>query len=277
MTNASQPEWATRWTTDDWTWLKTQIGIQAEALGDALNAAPASSTPIPGMQWTVGELAGHVASIPGLYLRMCEADDPMPLPADLPATNRRLIDEGGTQDPVACAQRLVDGMGELLDLYGDDHQRRVNHWVTDQPVRVVGGLLLNELLMHHHDLARVGGTGPDLTLRRVFACFDGLLPAAVNFVDRDAALKNPGVFHTRLRDKANGHRDWTQQVSDGVLTVAPGKPERADVHFNADPVAFLLLSQGRMSQLKASLTGQILAYGPKPWRALALEKIFVEI
>lgn len=52
-----------------------------------------------------------------------------------------------------------------------------------------------------------------------------------------------------------------------------GKP---DAVLNADPATFAMISLGRGSQVLASLSGNMVAYGRKPWRLLALGNVVVD-
>jgi len=92
------------------------------------------------------------------------------------------------------------------------------------------------------------------------------------FVDRERARRCDGTFHLRFR----GGGDFTYRINDGILQVQPGRPERADCHIVADPVAFVLVSLGRMSSLRAGLLGKIIGYGRRPWLLGRLAKVRVD-
>ena len=61
---------------------------------------------------------------------------------------------------------------------------------------------------------------------------------------------------------------YTATFANGMLTVEPGRPERADCTISTDPVAFLLVGSGRTSRWRAVLTGKIRASGRRPWAGL---------
>ena len=56
-------------------------------------------------------------------------------------------------------------------------------------------------------------------------------------------------------------------VDDGTAVVTAAG-EKADCVITADPVAFLLLGYGRISQLSPVLRGQLRPGGRKPWLAM---------
>ena len=66
-------------------------------------------------------------------------------------------------------------------------------------------------------------------------------------------------------------------MANGAATVARGKPPKADLHTRADPVTLLLSSLGRISPIKASMTGKIFAYGTKPWIGVKSLKLFRQV
>jgi hypothetical protein len=49
----------------------------------------------------------------------------------------------------------------------------------------------------------------------------------------------------------------------------------ADCTIRAEPVAFVLVSYGRMSRWRAAARGRLLASGRKPWRALTFSRSFL--
>jgi len=105
------------------------------------------------------------------------------------------------------------------------------------------------------------------------ACTRGVLPATVLMADPAAARAARGTYHLRLR----GGDDWTIRIDgDGTVTVHGGQPLRADLHFSADPVAFLLNSYGHLGRARAVLTGRVVAWGRRPWLAARFDRTFAE-
>ena len=135
-------------------------------------------------------------------------------------------------------------------------------------------MMLSELVLHGRDLAMVTGAAkPELTRQQTNAIIDAISVTTPQFVDPTKARALPdGVYHLHFR----GGRDFTWRLQDGSLSITRGEPSRPDARLNADPVTFLMSSLGRISDLRAGITGGIVSYGRKPWRFLALGNIVAD-
>ena len=58
-------------------------------------------------------------------------------------------------------------------------------------------------------------------------------------------------------------------------TVEPSPNVPVDCRISAGPVAFLLVAYGRQAQWQPVLLGRITAWGRRPWRAFALQRLLV--
>ncbi len=234
-----------------------------------------AASPVPGLDWTVAELGAHLVALPRLYREMAERPDPLPLPDDMHRYSAEQVAAVGTRDLDQLAELISTEVSALLDLYGDDPAAQFNHWVTTQPLSVIESTLFNEFLIHGWDLGGVAGSRQPINRAEAIVALDGILPVSVNFFDPVAAGDLNAVVHLRLR---GGHGldpvDWTQTIANGAMTVTKGRPARADVRLNVDPATFLLLSLGRIGELKPTLTGKVVAYGRKPWLAPRLSTVF---
>ena len=61
-------------------------------------------------------------------------------------------------------------------------------------------------------------------------------------------------------------------IADGTATVAAAG-ERADCVITADPVVFLLLGYGRITQWPQIIRGRLRAGGRKPWLAMRFSSL----
>lgn len=237
--------------------------------------------PVPGLDWTVAELGAHVAGLPRFYRGLAERRDPQPVPDDFTAFASDVLNRFESRDLTVQAETLRSDMGDLLAFYGDDPDEPFNFWVTRHPVRVIHGVMLNELLVHGRDLAGAGNGRHDITRAQALAALDGVIPLSAHFVDPIAARGLTGVVHVHLRGGNGGDggagADWTQTFDNGSLVVTEGRPSRADVRVNADPVTFQLLGVGRIGPVLPALTGKMLAYGRKPWLAARLANVFQNV
>jgi hypothetical protein len=123
-------------------------------------------------------------------------------------------------------------------------------------------LLLGEQVVHGLDVARAARTRWDIRPRDALMVIPGALSVAPHYLTR-SALTTRASYELRIRG-ANGYR---MAVDHGKATVTAAG-ERADCVITADPVAFMLLGFGRISQWPPILRGKLRAGGRKPWLAM---------
>ncbi|MCV7234096.1 hypothetical protein BST20_25375 [Mycobacterium branderi] len=123
-------------------------------------------------------------------------------------------------------------------------------------------LLLGEQLVHGLDIARATGRawtiGRDDALRVVPAA----LALAPNYLRQSRTRGMHATFELRMR----GGGRYRIAVDDGTAVVSAAG-EKADCVITADPVTFLLIGFGRVSQWPQIIRGRLLAGGRKPWLA----------
>ena len=91
----------------------------------------------------------------------------------------------------------------------------------------------------------------------------GVLSVAPQYLRPQRAASVHVSFELRMR----GGASYRMAVDDGTAVVGAAG-EKADCVITADPVAFLLLGYGRISQLSPVLRGQLRPGGRKPWLAM---------
>lgn len=268
----------------NWDWLRAEIRSASAAfeaqlrtlVGDpgSADAGSAGSLRVPNLEWTVRDLTAHLVSLPGLYEELNRAPEPFETPASWPDYSRGVRAHLDDVDATSLADRLQPETERLLEILGDDGEKPWTLYVETTAAKVGAGYL-GELLMHGQDLAALTGASVDLTTEQGHAIVAAMMTLAPAFVDPDAARRCPGVYHLRFR-AGDRVQDFTYWVAAGRLSVAEGRPDRADARLVADPAAFALVAMGRMSQARAGLTGRIMGYGRKPWKFIALGKLRVD-
>jgi hypothetical protein len=137
---------------------------------------------------------------------------------------------------------------------------------------VVAGHLLEECLVHGHDIAKA--TGRPWPIRRhhallaidsfVLPLLAALPPTA--FLNREKA----GSFRARIELCLRGGRRTLMVFDGGFLTLDAGGTRDVDAHISVDPSAFLLVFIGRQGIWKPLLEGKLAAWGPRLWKLTRL-------
>jgi hypothetical protein len=254
----------------DWPRLREEITATTAKVGDLLRAFPDGGVRLSRVTWSAAELGAHLVSLPRRYRRMVGA--PQPFPVSLSADNQRELDLVAERDPATLAGLLGTEVVALLDALGDDGGRQVWYFTREHTAAGLGGIMLNELLMHGRDLAGALRRPWPVTRAQAVACLRGILPAIVLAVDPAVVPKAAGTYHIHLR----GGDDWTVRVHEGAVTVERGRPRRADVRLSADPVVFLGNAYGFVGPARALLSGGVVAWGRRPWLAGRFGRLFAE-
>jgi hypothetical protein len=228
---------------------------------------------VPGLVWSVAELAAHlVRSVEELTLALeghpCAYDGAMQA-GTTAYVDDRLVDNFQVRDMAELRARF--------EVARERFARTVAGLPSDHPVPAIaphatalaiGSIFVVDYHNHGPQLASAGGPPWPIDPVAVRQCVAALVPAVY---DRRAAAGRDDRFELRLR----GAPSLALTVLDGEVEVADfAGPERVDCHVIAKPHGFLQLSGGEfISRLRAVLTGQLLAYGWKPWRALAVQQV----
>ncbi|HEX2284546.1 MAG TPA: maleylpyruvate isomerase N-terminal domain-containing protein [Mycobacterium sp.] len=222
--------------------------------------------------WTVGAVAAHLSHV---FRFDTDAIAGRPVPeatvtaAGMAEANAKMLAEDGERDPAILADRIGALANEFDDVASRSRATTVD-WLqgTRLPPSAVACHLLEECLIHGHDIARA--TGRPWPIQRhhaLLAVEGGVLPliAALPptaFVHQEKAESFRARFELRLR---GGGR--TLMVFDrGSLTLDAGCARDADAHISADPSALMLVFIGRQGMWKPLLGGKLVAWGPRPWK-----------
>jgi Mycothiol maleylpyruvate isomerase N-terminal domain len=262
-------------------------GPTLNALGDAVarsadlwRSIDKPDAPAPGLSWTAAETAAHVVGDLRDYTQaltrhangyMTHANRPSESPARLSAkVNARHLEEV----PERNLHRLADTLEYSVDAY-------LNVAVNADPSvdiatpngLVIGpstmaALLLGEQLIHGLDIARTAKIGWTIRPADALLVIPGVLTVAPQYLHPRRAAGVHVSFELRMR----GGAGYRMAVDDGNAVLAAAG-EKADCVITADPVAFLLLGYGRISQLSPVLRGQLRAGGRKPWLAMKFGRL----
>ncbi len=231
----------------------------------------AGDTWVPALSWTLAELAAHIVSVPGIYRRVIADPESFVVPESMAAFGQQELEAVGTYDLNALADLLVANVDALIGTLGDAPSNVPFYTITMERLGVLG-IALNELSMHHRDIALVVDEQFTMSPQDVDITMHGMMPASEVFCDHEVALRCGGIYHLGLR----GGSDWTIRVTYGFVSVAEGRPEAADVRIVGDPLAMVLMSFGRQNPIMSVLTGKVMVTGRRPWKLWWLRNLFIE-
>jgi len=256
----------------------TRDALRAAAgrTADLLRRIDEPAAPVPRLIWTTAETAAHMVGELRDYAQaltrhtagyMTHPNRPTESPSRMGAlVNARQLDEVPERD----LRRLADLLEEAADGYlaaveAADETAAIqvaNGLVLSPPAMT--SLLLGEQVVHGLDISRAVGATWHIDPHDALLVIPGALSVAPQYLRRSEALTRVS-FELRIR----GCTPYRMAVDHGaatVTTVAAG--ERSDCVITADPVAFLLLGYGRISQWRPILRGKLRAGGRKPWQAM---------
>jgi uncharacterized protein (TIGR03083 family) len=236
-------------------------------------SAPDLSVLARGSKWTVREVAVHVAVGARAFADL--AADPTPaLPSMVTLggeIERRMADVGET-DPSKVAALTQDAVEEFIDAWVDRPADDPVDW-DGSPVTAatLAGVLLGEVVMHGYDMAyAVGRPWP------IYPGHAGLIlgaygPLFPHIVDPVATKRHTAGYAIDL----GGGPILTVRFTDGVIGLEPPGTGPVDVTIHSDPVTFLMVADGRLSQYEAIALGLMTATGEHPELAVRFKDLFV--
>lgn len=264
---------------DDQTWraVRAALDTTTSRFVETLASARPESRVVG--EWTAADTAVHVAAIVPLYLSLLGSEDRGSgdpaldrLLADatlatIDEVNRYMMPRYPERDPAAVGARLRTDVDALLARTGDLDPSGPVAWLGGATVPT-GGLLahlLNELLVHGHDIARVSGadwTVPPAYAVHFFQSFMGgmLRYGYGSLLGQLPPRTRPATVEFRLRHAA----PFRMVLGDRVLTTEPPGPG-ADAVVTADPATLVLMMFHRVSMVRAIGSGKVRLHGRRPW------------
>ncbi len=218
--------------------------------------------------WTVLDLVAHVADTTVQYGRAAWT----PAAATAGPGAEQLLAQGAA-DAGELAARLHPELAALracIDAQDGQIPEFRYHDGPLVPADTGLGILLGELVVHGHDLARALGRPWPIDPGHAALIVEGVSPILPAQVRPDRTKGLTASFEIRLR----GFATHIWEFQDGQLHVNPPHPGQIDVHLSADPAALLLVMYGRESQWKHIPVGRLVAWGRKPWLAFTLGSRF---
>ncbi len=220
-----------------------------------------------GVDWTLGQVAAHLVANMRQHTEWVQGQGKVDYCVpDLGAENARNIEAVPTRQPDELARLFSEGTAAFLSAARAADPSRVIPEVVgpDLSLADLACVLLGEIVVHGHDVARTIGRPWPIDRRAATLIIEGTMAILPEFVDREAAATVHATYEVRLR----GGPRYVVAVEDGEMQVEPPGARPVDCRISADPVALLLVSYGRIGQWGPIGRGQMMAWGRKPWLAL---------
>ena len=265
-----------------WPWVQDELRAKGRAIATSLQSGVGAAVAVPNLEWNVGRLGAHIVAVAQFNLR---AQDEL---VELPDVTRTPVVEEfsdataaavGTTEPEELAAILPGAIDALLARLGPDGSAPAKWYQHDMTALEVGGVVLSELLIHHHDLVGATGEPPGvakISTEQARAAFRGLFAASSHVVNPEVARECQGVIHLYLTGTGGGDH-WTVTISGETAVTTPGNPPVADFHTMANPATLLMTSLGRASEVKAFFTGQIVGIGRNPKLGLRSRNLYYSL
>ncbi|MBE1551091.1 uncharacterized protein (TIGR03083 family) [Mycobacterium sp. OAS707] len=254
----------------EWETVSSTCQRATDRFVELLRSAPDAQASVPGLDWTVAQVAAHVVSLTARYVPFVQGQGKA-FYATMPEMNAHELDALSAFSLDELADRLEAGTASLLSLCPSG-RAPARLFDLDSDCTSAIALYVEELLVHGLDIARAVGRTWSITHDEAVIAIGGLTVPLPKFVDPQSTRGMEATYELRLR----GGPTCAMTVADGAVSFSPGPAPNADCRISADPVAFLLTGADREPEWKALLGGKMVAFGRKPWLALRFKKLFVK-
>jgi uncharacterized protein (TIGR03083 family) len=228
--------------------------------------------------WTVGDVAVHVSHVFNVVTAMVRGGGSLMSDVwDLGTLTRVMVKGEADRDLTTIADRIDAGAIEFRSAMDEAGNRGSRAWLVEGvevPVTMLTCHLLNEIVMHGHDIAAAERMPWPLTRADTGLVVNGFLFPVLgalgkSMVDQDVAAKMHSCQDIRVR---GGGRVYFR-FDNGTLSVEDPSSAKVDCHLSVDPAGFLLVAWGRRSKWNAIARGQLMTWGVRPWHALKLREM----
>jgi hypothetical protein len=267
-------------TDDQWRTSRNTLRDAGNRFADLVTSVPDPHRTMATADWSVAVTAAHVVVIADLDASIVEDEK---APDAVPGLRARIVDT--TVDTVDAlnewalrqfTERDTHVLAGRLRADIDTILRASERRDPDEPMTWLGGArvplagllahLVNELLIHGYDIARVTGTRWIVPSRDAALFFDLLLVGLARY-GQGKLLDGGGPPRDRriaIEFRSRYTRPVTFVLRNGRVTAEePGGDADARVRF--DPATLNLMLFGRISRLRALLTRKVVILGRRPW------------
>jgi Mycothiol maleylpyruvate isomerase N-terminal domain len=222
--------------------------------------------------WTVGDVAAHLSHV---FRFDTDAVAGRPVPhamvttAGMAEVNAKLLAEDRERDPAVLADRIGTLANEFDDVASRSRAATVG-WLQGVrlPPSAVACHLLEECLIHGHDIARVTGRPWPIQRHHALLAVEGGALPLIAALPPTAFMNQEkgGSFRARFEVRLRGGGRTLLVFDGGSLTLDAASARDVDAHISADPPALMLVFIGRQGIWKPLLKGKLGAWGRRPWK-----------
>ncbi len=222
--------------------------------------------------WTVGDVAAHLSHV---FRFDTDAVAGRPVPqaivttAGMAEVNAKMLAEDGERDPAVLADRIGTLANEFDDVASRSRAATVD-WLqgTRLPTSAVACHLLEECLIHGHDIARALGRPWPIQRHHALLAIEGAAFPLIAALPPSAFLnqEKAGSFRARFELRLRGGGRTALVFDGGSLTLDAAGARDVDAHISADPSALMLVFIGRHGIGKPLLGGKLAVWGRRPWK-----------
>jgi uncharacterized protein (TIGR03083 family) len=269
--------------------VRAAFAAESGRVAQRVRTAERLSTPVPGLAWSVGQLAAHLCTVYQSFAATVRGEfaataldgvvEPnRTLPETIAAVNAFTVGLVRFADPAQAADALEAAAADLaaaLDEAPDPLLACPAPWYGPGRTRTVGtlaSLAVSETLVHGYDLARAANAkalpsaGPAALVAPTV--MSEMLPL---LLDAERAGGVRAGFEIRVR----GGAAFVLRIEDGTARTAPAEGQEVDCVISLNACSALMIGYARQSVAHALLTGGTIAFGRRPWLGLRMRGLFL--
>ena len=258
---------------------RTAVEVVSERLGELLHSQPTAQVPIEGSLWTVRDAAAHLVCTTTLYSELA-AGAVSPITEFTPQAaaefNAHRIADIALSEPAALAKSLAaatDGFVEITSRRSGSTAIRYHGDLT-LDLGQLTGFLLGEYLLHGYDIALATEAPWPIDPSYAALALHAYAPAYPRVTEPATVDGHSATYLVRLGLAGAVAMRFTDGALQIELATDIVDDDRFDCVITADPVAYLLVSSGRLSQWTAIALGLISASGRRPELASSFGALF---